>query len=225
MDLDKLKEYGKLGAKVIRERYSEKYYLNPNLCKNCGEIIHIREGEHPSATRKKKFCNRSCAAQFNNKKFPKKPSVNKGICEECGAEIEFRRLKKGGYSHRKFCNLCLKNIRVANANNRAWHNLEPIPFEEQTKGDVKARNHNTRLWWGNRINSHARKVYAVSGKPKICAECGYSRHVDICHIRDIKDFPDTSRVKEINNVNNLIALCKNHHWELDHGFIDLLQGK
>lgn len=45
--------------------------------------------------------------------------------------------------------------------------------------------------------------------------CEYSKHIDICHIKDISSFPDETLIKEINNLNNLLALCKNHHWEFD----------
>jgi predicted restriction endonuclease len=54
-----------------------------------------------------------------------------------------------------------------------------------------------------------------------CAICGYDLHIDICHIKPIKDFPDDAYIADINNTTNLIALCKNHHWELDHGLLIL----
>lgn len=43
--------------KLIRE---EKYYTNPNYCKNCGKII-------PYKSRYNIFCNRSCSSSYNNK--------------------------------------------------------------------------------------------------------------------------------------------------------------
>lgn len=39
-----------------REEALRRYYLNPKICLNCGEIIRVRDVEHPSETRKKKFC-------------------------------------------------------------------------------------------------------------------------------------------------------------------------
>lgn len=30
------------------------------------------------------------------------------------------------------------------------------------------------------------------------------------------DFDDDVLIKEINNINNLIGLCPNHHWEFDN---------
>ncbi|MDX5461275.1 HNH endonuclease [Micromonospora tulbaghiae] len=55
--------------------------------------------------------------------------------------------------------------------------------------------------------------------PHACAACGYDLHVDICHIRDVADFPPTATVAEVNARNNLVALDKRCHWEFDHGYL------
>lgn len=65
----------------------------------------------------------------------------------------------------------------------------------------------------------ARKVYRDSGRPLMCALCKYETHVDICHIRDIRSFPDGTPYLVINDLSNLLALCKNHHWEFDNNFL------
>jgi HNH endonuclease len=67
--------------------------------------------------------------------------------------------------------------------------------------------------------THARKVYAGSQRPLACCLCGYDKHVDICHIRDIRDYPDGTLFSVINISENLLAMCKNHHWEFDHGML------
>jgi len=55
-----------------------------------------------------------------------------------------------------------------------------------------------------------------------CAICGYTNHYEICHIKSVSSFPpDALIVKEINNINNLIALCPNHHWEFDNDILKL----
>ncbi len=54
----------------------------------------------------------------------------------------------------------------------------------------------------------------------ICANCNYNKHVEVCHIKGISDFPDDAQVKEINHVDNLRYLCRNCHWELDNGLIN-----
>lgn len=59
-----------------------------------------------------------------------------------------------------------------------------------------------------------------SGLPQCCILCGYSKHIDVCHIKDISSFTNESLISEINDLNNLVALCKNHHWEFDHDHLD-----
>jgi len=221
MNIEKCREDGKKGGQIIRDRAVADYYKNPKVCKTCGNTIHLEDGVRPSQTKKKHFCNRSCAATYNNKHSPKRKGISSGMCARCGRTLLFKRRPKGGYLQRKYCDPCLKKARVEQGNANAWHNFPPIPVEEQSKAEVKRRNHNTRLWWGNRITKHARKVYQESGKPYTCRQCGYSLHVDICHVKDIKDFPDTALVKEMNHPDNLVALCKNHHWEFDNGFLKL----
>jgi HNH endonuclease len=54
-----------------------------------------------------------------------------------------------------------------------------------------------------------------SNKERIC-KCGYSKHVEICHIKEVKSFPDDAKIKEINDPSNLLYLCPNCHWEFDN---------
>ena len=74
----------------------------------------------------------------------------------------------------------------------------------------------------SQVRDKARRVYEKSNKPKCCAVCGYDKHYHICHIKAIKDFPLNTLVSTINHIDNLIALCPNHHWELDNDNLKLL---
>lgn len=51
-----------------------------------------------------------------------------------------------------------------------------------------------------------------------CFACGYSDHVDICHIKDVQLFDGSATLGEINDSANVVALCKLHHWEFDNGY-------
>jgi len=84
--------------------------------------------------------------------------------------------------------------------------------ENQTYGQIKL---GTKYQKNSRVRMHARKKYLNSGLPKHCVVCGYSKHIDVCHVKDISSFPDDALIKEINDFSNLVALCKNHHWEFD----------
>lgn len=69
------------------------------------------------------------------------------------------------------------------------------------------------------VRKHARKVYIKAGRPLACVICKYDKHVDVCHIKDIRAYPDKTLYSVVNRQENLIALCKNHHWEFDHDML------
>ena len=70
-----------IAAKISNDRRRKKsiddYYLSPNICKCCGEVIKVGDKQKVSDVRKKYFCNQSCSAIFNNQKREKKHSKEK----------------------------------------------------------------------------------------------------------------------------------------------------
>jgi hypothetical protein len=83
------KRYADESGIIRRQKALDEYYFNPNYCGYCGEVIDVREGK-VTQTRKKKFCNSSCAASFNNKTTKKKEDR---FCFVCGKKLN-KRLKK-----------------------------------------------------------------------------------------------------------------------------------
>lgn len=73
-----------------------------------------------------------------------------------------------------------------------------------------------------KVRGLARSAYRG---PRSCVACGYGLHVDICHIRDVSSFPNTATVAEVNDPANLVALDKRCHWEFDHGYLLLVDGR
>jgi len=202
-------ELGKIGGKIsgqkMRQKSLEEYYLNPNKCINCGKIIKVLDRQKVSIVRRKKFCNHSCAATYNNQKYPKRIAENERItfCDKCGKKIKQIKRSNGTFSSRKTCNEC----------NKALAGI--------TKGELWEKS-NRRSTASSRVTSHARKTYIDSGKELKCKICGYDKHIEVCHIKAISEFNmDALIVEEINNVNNLIALCPNHHWEFDNNILKL----
>lgn len=98
---------------------------------------------------------------------------------------------------------------------------DKTPIEERSYKDLKNKYNGD--WYRARmpIAKNARKSYDRSGKDKKCYLCGYDKHVEICHIKAVADFDENTLIKEINSPDNLVALCRNHHWELDNGLIKL----
>lgn len=66
-----------------------------------------------------------------------------------------------------------------------------------------------------------RLLIKKSDKPCKCAICGYDKHIEIAHIKAVSEFDDSVTIAEINSIDNLIALCPNHHWEYDNGILTL----
>ena len=90
---------------------------------------------------------------------------------------------------------------------------------EKTKQEVFS---NTK-WQSARstIRKHAAFVFSGNKKDYCCEVCKYDKHVEICHIKAVKDFDKNAKIKEINAIENLVGLCPNHHWEFDNGLLEL----
>ena len=144
-------------------------------------------------TNNPKFCSKSCAVTFNNTLYPKR-SLLLRFCKHCGVEI---------FERKTVCDEC---------------NPSFVDWSTRTKGELKS----IRLYQlHSRIRTLSRKAYIRSGKPLICAVCSYNINVDICHIKSVDSFSDDTPVSVINDLTNLVALCKNHHWEFDNDLLTL----
>lgn len=72
-----------------------------------------------------------------------------------------------------------------------------------------------------RVRQHARDVWINSGKPLACHICNYSNHYEVAHIHPISSFQSNTLLCVVNHINNLLALCPNHHWELDNHLLKM----
>lgn len=211
---------GSAGGKVMairqRQKAIKKYYENPNRCLFCNKIIEIGN-KKVGIIKRKKFCNRKCSAKYNNKKRESYKSLigirektyfvkikeKFSLCIVCNTKFKQKRYKCGTFCRTKFCPECKKKQNV--------NKLTKKELFKKRKIRQDARND---------IQKKARQTYQASNKPKKCVVCGYERHYEVSHIKDVKDFLDNSLIEEINHINNLIALCPTHHWEFDEGYID-----
>lgn len=145
-------------------------------------------------TNNPKFCCKSCAAIYNNTHRERKAYR----CQKCGKIIYY------GYNTKRsmLCDNC---------------NPQKVDWSKVTYGEMKSR----RSYQAHsHIRDVARRLYAKSNKPKQCANCGYNKHYEVCHIKPIETHSDDTPVSVINDITNLIALCPNCHWEADHGLLD-----
>lgn len=192
----------------IRKKSVEEYYKNPNICLYCKNIIHL-ENKKPSEIRKKKFCNSSCFALYLNYHNPnsKKQNAKKYFCVTCGDQIILGR---------KYCNDCFKTYKHLQRESKYNENSTIKDLRELYQHAKSSYTIPKTI-----IDRHANVVYDQSGQKRVCAVCGYTLHCEICHKTPSSKFPDDATLKEINDINNLVALCCNHHWEFDNGYITL----
>ena len=71
------------------------------------------------------------------------------------------------------------------------------------------------------VRKHAHYVFNKHTTNKECLICGYSNHVEVCHIKSVSSFYEDGLMRDINSIDNLVGLCPNHHWEFDNGKIDI----
>lgn len=173
----------------------EEYNNNPNKCLFCQAPIFCKENEKLSAIKGKRFCNHSCAAKYNNSQRTQKIYY----CSKCGKEIGQGYKEFGS---RKFCNKC-------NPSNISWDNVTYGEAKEKRSYQVNSR-----------IRDLARTKYFKVYPNCSCINCGYFKHVEIHHIKSISSFPDNTPIAVINDLNNLIPLCPNCHWEADNGLLN-----
>jgi hypothetical protein len=147
-------------------------------------------------------------------------------CKGCGIAI-FPKAneKKGSFSRTSFCSLqcgrawradlCRKNGRAQTSRSR--EKIESLTIEEAFNG---SKTQDSKWQLLRRSLAHwARRLYQRANMPMICLVCRYEKHVEIAHKTGIFKFPKNTRLGEVNRLSNLIALCPNHHWEFDNGFI------
>ena len=71
------------------------------------------------------------------------------------------------------------------------------------------------------ITKIAKRNLERSKVDKVCYNCDYDKHVEVCHIKAVSEFSDESMMFDMNAVNNLVYLCPNCHWEFDHELLTL----
>lgn len=149
-------------------------------------------------TENPKFCSKSCASSVNNRIPKRKRKIQ--YCRECKKELAKGRRKP-------ICTDCdigtcekLSCLTLGEARARYTKKVSP------SYAHALVRHH------CHMLHSHLKAK---------CRVCGYSTHVELCHIKAIASFPETTTFREINSMDNIVGLCPNHHWELDNGHLTL----
>ena len=156
-------------------------------------------------TENPKYCSRSCSAKHTNILYPKRKT--KKTCSICDEPVINYRVSHCGKHHNEYLETrfdFIKNLTLADY----WDKKSLKELHSSSK-NVHIRNL-CRSWL-----KHLRKLP--------CFNCGYYKHVELCHIKPIHSFSETSTLGEINSENNVVQLCPNCHWEFDNGFLDIIK--
>lgn len=89
-------------------------------------------------------------------------------------------------------------------------NVDRTLTKNRTKGDLFSKRANYQSA-RTAIRKDAQKTFDESEKKYVCIVCKYDKHCEIAHLKGVAEFSDDILVSEINHVDNLVALCPNHH--------------
>ena len=143
------------------------------------------------------FCSKSCAASHNNKitKLKHGKNCSTKICKNCDI------------IHSRSSEFCSQKCKTENfmKNKTIKESLTPGERQQKFSG----------------IRGIARNYAKYLPNKTKCQNCGYDKHVEIAHIKGISTFNEDDLLSNVNDENNLLALCPNCHWEFDNNILDL----
>lgn len=144
-----------------------------------------------------KFCSRKCSAIITNQ-IPKRKTNKK--CSQCNNFVRHHRSKLCEYHYQFKMNI--KNMTLAEYTERECiKKLHPSSKFAHIRGFCRSWN---------------------KDKTKLpCYNCGYTKHVELAHIKPIAYFKPTDKLGDINSPKNVVQLCPNCHWEFDNKLLSL----
>lgn len=157
------------------------------ICSN----VHCKNEFIPK-TKNQLYCSTDCRNRQGQRRFR---STHTKVCPKCGNQMKF---------DSKTCLDCSSKLPRGSKS-------------DQTLAQLSSRR-TYQLY--SQIRQMARisliNYYKLHGIPVCCENCGYARHIEVCHIKPIASFDLQSKISEINHIDNLKPLCPNCHWEFDH---------
>lgn len=172
-------------------------------CNTCNKKINRLPSQIKKSKSGKVYCSRSCSAKANNAGVQRNPPKIR-ICYRCGEE--FTRSSSQNYS--TICSKC----------NQEQIDIKELTLEEyQERLSVKGKHAS----WKNAYIRNFARSWNKELKSQSCQNCGYSKHVEFCHIKPITSFDKTTKLSVVNSPDNILILCRNCHWEFDNGELKL----
>ncbi len=152
-------------------------------------------------TNNPKYCSLSCSAKSTNKLYPKRKT--KKLCIICNKPVLNYRTPRCKEHQEEYLQTKFDYIKELTLKDY-WDKKSLSGLHQSSK------------------NVHIRALARSNFKhliKKPCANCGYDKHVELCHIKPIREFDESSKIKDVNSNENLIQLCPNCHWEFDNSLL------
>lgn len=185
-------------------------------CKTCNTVFFKQLSE----VTENNFCTRSCAAKFNNRGVQRnKPK--KRTCAVCSSEFFLSKDHQSLTS----CSKCFGNVNSITSiedyvekNKLISKDVKKKYLQGLTVSDIQNRNSvlgKHKSW----SSSHIRNLNRSWNKNLLsipCQNCGYDKHIELCHIKAVSSFGKDEKLSVVNDPNNILVLCRNCHWEFDN---------
>lgn len=176
-------------------------------CAECGEDKQITLADYTKKMKRNPnanfFCDKSCAAKYNNRKYVKK-TKKESVCPICGEEKN---------TSAKICKKCREKQYEANRERELGYY---IGYDEKIKYTAYAL---------SKVRADAKRVMENNKDvEKVCMFCkdhAYDEILEVHHLKGIMKFDPHTKISQINSTSNLVWLCPNHHKMLEKGLIKL----
>lgn len=174
------------------------------ICAECGKKKFIKISEYKKSQNKMFFCDKSCAAKYNNRKYPKRLKMDDKYCPICGKV----KTKNG-----KLCRDC--------ENKKKKNEFRNTPIGEYIGYDEKKKYLTTKC---STIRKDARLVLFennIKCECNICHNQEFNEIVEVHHKKPITEFSPETPINKVNDINNLVWLCPNHHRLVHLGILNI----
>ena len=189
----------KILGRLFHDRSVTEYNTSPAICAQCRDVIQLN-GARPNERRKQRFCSSSCAATYNNHAYPKRHKQTKK-CIKCDRDVVS--------AFAKYCAV------HTTKRSRRYSTLQDIIDGYRGSGYAPGIAY-------SHVRSRARRMLLKTARTRCeIASCGYATHIEAAHIKPISSFRLDTLIETINKPENILALCPNHHWELDNNVLDI----
>lgn len=165
------------------------------------------------------------SAKKVRKKYVDSYNLNPNFCKNCGNKIEIlgdeptsTTRKKKFCSHT--CSSTFNNLKRPKKEKVVTIRKDAVDITKPISDFFYSPDGRTRANKFSYINFLARRIAKILF-PRECKICGYTNHVEVHHIHSISSFSTDTPIGVVNSKDNLVYLCPNHHWEVEHNIIQL----